>query len=99
MGQVGQARDCKLKFTFKKLSLIKINGVIIALELSKNIYCGHKSALRAVTKQPVSFLGRGKSGVITHTVCLRTVRYSALAHCSRTSNNDLSKLLYQSILS
>lgn len=39
------------KFTFKKLSLIKINGVIIALELSKNIYCEHKSVLRAVTKQ------------------------------------------------
>lgn len=44
-------RDSYVKFTFEKWSLIKINGVIIALRLSKNIYYEHKSVLRAVTKQ------------------------------------------------
>lgn len=50
-----QDRSCSIiaiqKITFKKLSLIKINGVIIALKLSENIYYRHKSVLRAVTKQ------------------------------------------------
>lgn len=61
----------KLKIAFKKLSLIKINGVIIALELSKNIYCTHKSVLRAGTK-PFDEVSRTWLREQLHIVLLKT---------------------------
>lgn len=57
VGKTGRS-DRGQKFTFKKLSLIKINGVIIALELSKNIYCTHKSVVRAGRNEAGAELSR-----------------------------------------
>lgn len=56
--QVSSSDRYGQKFTFKKLSLIKINGVIIALELSKNIYCEHKSVVRAGRNEAGAELSR-----------------------------------------